>query len=226
MSKVDINLGAFAGLDVRIRFRLACDPFLAGSQPGVGWWIDDVQFTNTVVEGFCPTVVSRKTHGTADFDINLPLSGNPGIECRSGGASNAFTLVYTLSGNVNAAGAAKVTQGSATVGTPTLGSDPNQITVPLTDVTNAQHLVVTLNGVQNAAGAILNNLVARIDVLLADVNGSGRVDSNDVFLIRQQTLQPLPPAGTADFRRDVDVTNRIDSNDVFVARQQNLTGLP
>ena len=44
MSKVEINLGAFAGLDVRIRFRLACDPFAAGSVPGVGWWIDDVQF--------------------------------------------------------------------------------------------------------------------------------------------------------------------------------------
>ena len=30
------------------------------------------------------SVVSRKTHGTAgDFDIDLPLAGNPGIECRT-----------------------------------------------------------------------------------------------------------------------------------------------
>ena len=34
------------------------------------------------------SVVSRKTHGTrGDFDINLPLSGTPGVESRSGGAN-------------------------------------------------------------------------------------------------------------------------------------------
>src|SRR6266513_2859945 len=57
MSQVDIDMGAFAGLNVRVRFRAACDELLAGSLPGVGWWIDDVQFTNTVVEGACPTIV-------------------------------------------------------------------------------------------------------------------------------------------------------------------------
>ncbi|HUE41427.1 MAG TPA: SBBP repeat-containing protein, partial [Chthoniobacterales bacterium] len=41
--------------------------------------------------------VSRKTHGTAGtFDVDLPLSGTPGIECRSGGADGDYTIVSTF----------------------------------------------------------------------------------------------------------------------------------
>jgi hypothetical protein len=153
----------------------------------------------------------------------LPLAGNPGLECRSGGASNAFTLIYTLDRNLTAAGTATVTQGAATVGTPTVGPNANQVTVPLTGVTNAQHLIITLNGVQDAAGAILNNLVGRVDVLLGDVNASRRVDAADVSLVRQQTLQPVT---TSNFREDVNASGRIDAADVSIARQQTLTSLP
>jgi len=224
MSKVEINLGAFAGLDVRARFRLACDPFAAGSQPGVGWWIDDVQFTNTVVEGFCPTVVSTKTHGTAgNFDITLPLSGNPAIECRSGGASNAFTLVYTLGGNLNAAGTAKVTQGNATVGTPTVGPNANQVMVPLTDVTNAQHLIITLNGVHDLSGAILDNLVARMDVLTGDTTGNGIVNSSDISQTQSQSGQPVT---SANFREDVTGNGFINSSDISTVQSKSGTALP
>ena len=41
-------------------------------------------------------VVSRKLHSGAPFDINLPLTGNPGIECRSGGATNDYQVVFTF----------------------------------------------------------------------------------------------------------------------------------
>jgi hypothetical protein len=224
MSQVDIDLGAFAGLNVRIRFRLACDEFLAGSLPGAGWWIDDVEFTNTLVEAQCPAVVSRKTHGTAgDFDVALPLAGTPGLECRSGGGSNAYALIYTLTGNVSAPGTAAVRQGTATVGAAILGPNPNQVTVPLTGVANAQHLVVTLNGVQDSTGTILDNLVGRMDVLLADVNASKRVDAADVSSVRQQTLQTITGS---NFRNDINASGRIDAADVSIARQQTLTSLP
>jgi len=223
MSKVDINLGAFAGLDIRVRFRLACDPFLAGSAPGVGWWIDDVQFTNTVVEGACATVVSRKTHGASDFDITLPASGPPAIECRSGGASNAFTLVYTLGGNISATGTASVRQGTATPGTPTLGPNANQITVPLTGVTNAQHLIVTLNGVHDASGAILDNLVARMDVLTGDTTGDGFVDSADIAQTKSQSGKAVT---STNFREDVNVDNFLDSADIALVKSKSGTALP
>jgi hypothetical protein len=228
MAKVEVNLGAFAGLDVRIRFRLACDPFIAGSQPGVGWWVDDVQFTNLVVEGPCPTVVSRKTHGIAGtFDIALPLAGNAGIECRSGGAPTGnHTLIYTLDRNLSVPGTASVVVSPSGSGTATAGPGANQVTVNLTGVPNAQHVSVTLNGVQDSVGATLNNLVARMDVLLGDVNASRRVDSGDVSLVRQQTLQTITGPPTGNFREDINASGRIDSGDVSIARQQTLTSLP
>ncbi|MCI0632554.1 MAG: Ig-like domain-containing protein, partial [Actinobacteria bacterium] len=42
MNRVEVDLGAFAGLDVLVRWRLATDPVV----PGQGWRVDDVQFTN------------------------------------------------------------------------------------------------------------------------------------------------------------------------------------
>ena len=41
-------------------------------------------------------VVSRKLHSGAPFDIPLPLTGNSGIECRSGGATNDYQVVFTF----------------------------------------------------------------------------------------------------------------------------------
>src|SRR6185503_569730 len=44
MDQVQVNLGAFAGNNVRIRWRLAQDEL--GGTPGVGWWIDDISITD------------------------------------------------------------------------------------------------------------------------------------------------------------------------------------
>ena len=43
------------------------------------------------------SVVSRKAHGNiAVFDIPLPATGPPGIECRSGGADEDHTIIFTF----------------------------------------------------------------------------------------------------------------------------------
>ena len=34
------------------------------------------------------------------FDINLPLTGDAGIECRSGGASNDYQIVFSFPSSV------------------------------------------------------------------------------------------------------------------------------
>jgi hypothetical protein len=55
MNRVEVDLGAFAGLSVRVRWRLTADPIAVGSTPGTGWWIDDVEFTNTLeIPPDCP----------------------------------------------------------------------------------------------------------------------------------------------------------------------------
>jgi len=178
-----------------------------------------------------PGVVSRKTHGTAgDFDISLPFNGKAGIECRSGGPGDSYTLVYTFDRPLRTTGTATVTQGSATVSSPAagqtnprIGSNPNQVIVNLNNVANAQHLVVTLSGMQDTSGNTLPSVAARMDVLLGDIDASGRVDSTDVFQARQKSLQN---ANSSNFRTDVDDSGRVDSNDVFITRQQSLTSLP
>ena len=221
MTKVEINVGAMAGYQVRFRFRLACDPVAAGSLPGVAWFIDDVQFTNTLVEGACPSVVSRKTHGGAvNFDLNLPQTGASAIECRSGGVSNAFTLIYTLSGNVSSPGTATVKQGTATVGT--LTANANQVTVPLSGVTNAQHVIVTLNGV-GVAGSLVDNLVGRVDILVGDANADRFVDSADITLTKSQSGKPV---GSMNFREDYNTDGFIDSGDITFVKSKSGTALP
>ena len=178
------------------------------------------------------SVVSRKTHGTAgDFDINLPLAGSTGLESRgTGGANNAYTLVYTFDRNlVTGAPATTATVshgtggGTGAVSSQMIGPNPNQYTVNLINVSSAQHLLVTLDHVHDAAGADLLNMIGRMDVLVGDVNASARVDSGDVSLVRQQTLQTIT---NSNFREDINASGRIDSGDVSIARQQTLTSLP
>src|SRR5205823_5072694 len=51
--------------------------------------------------------VSRKTHGGVSegtFDIDLPLTGSPGIECRTTGGTNDYTMVVTFSGALTVTG--------------------------------------------------------------------------------------------------------------------------
>jgi hypothetical protein len=170
-------------------------------------------------------VVSRKTHGSAGtFDINLPLAGSPGIECRSGGVNSDYTLVFTFADPLTSVGGASVMSGTGSVASSNIdGNDGHNCIVNLTGVTNAQYLTVGLTNVHDSAGNGSNAVSAAMGVLLGDVNASGRVDAADVSLVRQQTLQPV---SATNFREDVNTSGRIDAADVSIARQQTLTSLP
>jgi len=171
------------------------------------------------------SVGSSKLHGTNPTPriIILPLSGKIGIECRSGGGSNAYTLVYTFERNIVAHGTATKTRGTATVGTPTIGPAQNQVTVPLTGVANAQHLLVDLSGVQDSAGAALNHVTARMDMLVGDTTGDGSVNSVD---INQTKSQIGLAVGPGNFREDVIADNSINGKDLSLVKSQSGTALP
>jgi hypothetical protein len=170
-------------------------------------------------------VVSKKTHGSAGtFDVDLPLSGSPGIECRSGGANGDYTLVFTFANTLTTVGGASVTNGTGSVASSNIDStDAHNYIVNLTGVTNAQTITITLANVIDSAGNSSTTVDASMGVLLGDVNASGRVDAADVSLVRQQSLQPVT---TSNFRADVNASGRIDAADVSIARQQTLTSLP
>src|SRR5713101_5362132 len=88
--------------------------------------------------------VSRKTHGSAGtFDVNLPLSGEPGVECRNSVGNQA--LVFTFSSNV-VSGSASVTGGTGSVFGNHIFSG-NTMPVKLKGVTDVRKFTVTLRDV-------------------------------------------------------------------------------
>ena len=172
-------------------------------------------------------VVSRKIHGIAGtFDINLlsPIPEFLGIECRSGGTNGDYTMVFSFADTLTSVGGASVASGTGSVGSSNIDSnDAHNYIVNLTGVTNAQTIAVSLTNVTDSAGNFSSAVPISMGVLLGDVNGSGRVDSGDVSLVRQQTLQTVI---SSNFQEDINVSGRIDSGDVSIARQQTLTSLP
>jgi len=160
------------------------------------------------------TAVSRKTHGSAGtFDIPLPLSGTPGVECRTGGNTNDYTQVYTFTNNV-VSGNASVTSGIGSVsGPPTFSG--NTMTVNLTGVANAQTLTVTLMGVTDQFSQVLPYTLVSVNMLIGDTNGSGTVNATDVAQTKGQVGQPVTGS---NFRTDVNASGIINTTDVAIVK--------
>jgi hypothetical protein len=133
-------------------------------------------------------------------------------------------MVFTFAKILTSVSGASVTSGTGSVASSYIDSnDAHNYIVNLTGVTNAQVITVNLSNVTDSAGDFSNTVSERMGVLLGDVDASGRVDSTDVFQVRQQSLQN---ANASNFRMDIDESGRIDSTDVFIVRQQTLTSLP
>ena len=167
------------------------------------------------------SVVSRKTHGTAGtFDVDLPLTGSPGIECRNFQDTNSgrhqivitFAAPVTVNGSQNPKATLTAPNGGSV---DTVDVSNSIVTVNLKEVGNQQTITLTLLNVSDGTNS--GNVVVPMDVLLGDVNASGDVDSADVFLVRQQTLHSVT---SSNFREDINVSGDIDSADVFIARKQ------
>jgi hypothetical protein len=169
-------------------------------------------------------VVSRKQHGSAGtFDVDLPLTGDPGVECRSGGANNDYRVVFTFPTAVTF-GDATITLGSGGTGRvsgSTTSPDGTEITVNLTEVSNVQTLILNLSGLND--GTTTGDVRVPMSILIGDVNETRRTDSGDVTLVRNHTVS-IPDATT--FRFDVNASGRIDAGDVTVTRNASVTVLP
>ena len=156
-------------------------------------------------------VVSRKTHGAAGtFDIDLPSDGS-GVECRSGGPNSDYTLVFSFVNSMASCG-------STNTGSVSLGPDPNQCTVNVTAVPNAQYLTVTLTGAIDSTGAI-GAASGTMGLLIGSTTADGTVNSAD---IRQTKSQSGHPVTGSNFRTDVTV----DGDDVRLVKSKRGTTLP
>jgi hypothetical protein len=160
------------------------------------------------------SAASRKMHGGAGaFDIPLPLSGSPGVECRTGGSAGDYTLVFRFTNNVTS-GNASVTSGIGSVsGTPIFSG--NTMTVNLTGVANAQTLTVTLSGVTDEFSQVLPDTPVSVNMLIGDISGNGVVNATDVAQTKGQVGQPVT---SSNFRTDVNANGVINTSDVAVVK--------
>jgi len=158
------------------------------------------------------SAVSRQNHRAAGpFDISLPLSGTPGVECRDGGGN--YSLVFTFTTNV-VSGNANVTSGTGTAGVPIFSG--TTMTVPLTGVTDVQTLTVTLTQVTDASSQVLPDTAISANMLIGDVNADKVVNNTDLSLTRDQVGVPVT---SANFREDVRISGTINSPDVKAVRE-------
>ena len=186
------------------------------TDPGAPWRtrVGSFKFANCVPPAILQSVASRKVHGTAGtFEVPLPLSGSPGVECRTGGASGDHDVIFKFSAPV-----------TFTVTTATCGGNPaatnisgSEVTVHCTGVPNAQTIPIVLN--TNAG----NFSPVQMGVLLGDTNANHAVSNTDVAAVKAQISSPVT---TSNFRHDVTANGILSNTDVSTTKAQISTTLP
>ncbi len=158
------------------------------------------------------------THGNAGtFNLNLPLTGTPAIECRRGGVNGNYSVVLSFTMDVTNCGTAATAGGSVVA-----GPNSNQCTVNLTGVTSGQTVDVELDNVTDASGAT-GNVSVLMGVLVGDTNADRFVDSIDTAQTKSQAGKPV---SGSNFREDVNVDGFIDAIDVSLVKSKSGTVLP
>jgi hypothetical protein len=207
-----VDMTPYAGQTVRIKFLVHQDGF--GDLTAM--YVDDVALFEACAP-MAQDAFSRKVHGAAGtFDIPLPLTGNVGVECRTG---TTYQMIIDFPTTVTV-GSASVTSGTGMVSSFS-GSGTSQITVNLTGVTDAQRITMTLHNVNN--GNATGDVPVSMGVLVGDVNGNALVNSSDVSLTKAQSGQPVT---TSNFREDVNASGTISSTDVAIVKSDVGTALP
>lgn len=206
--------GLTPGDTIKFRWRFTSDP---GSE-FKGFYLDDIAVTNIRLPNSCtgvqaPAALSAEsvmTHGGAGtFGENLPL-GSRGIEPRLGtgsGAGRGYTFVVHFDQPVNGGSATLTGNGSA--GSPTFSG--NDMTIPLSNVTDVQTVSLTLNNVTTPSGGNLSSASLQIGFFAGDVTASGNVNAADVGSVKANSGATV---SGANFRNDVVVTGMINAADV------------
>jgi len=162
---------------------------------------------------------SRKGH----FDIDLPLTGVSGIECRSGGPNGHFKVSLTFNNPLASVDNVATTCGAVSSSVIDPG-DAHQIRVSLTGVAcNAEFVTLTVTGVHDDAGNVLPSAAVTLGLLLGDTNGDGVVDNADSYATKLDRGQTTD---SSNFREDVKANGKIDGVDFAIVKAQLGTMLP
>src|SRR4029450_8513434 len=162
------------------------------------------------------SAASRKKHGNAGtFDIDLPLSGTPGVECRVGnGGTFLQTIMFTFSEPVTSISGTTTTTCGSVDSTTINGST---VTVGLGDVTcDGSDIIVTVPGVNGASGAV--DASATMTLRTGHVNADGRVGTADLKEIRMEVGRGLVTED--NFRDDITVDGKVNHGDTTLEKSK------
>jgi hypothetical protein len=166
---------------------------------------------------------SRKMHASIPFDIDLPLAGPRGIECRSGGTNGSYTVIFKFALPISSVAGASVS-GIGSVSSRIINSsNTHQYIVNLTGVANVQYTTVTLTNVIDVAGNVGSTVSAIMGVLTSDTTSNGMVNSSDISEVQSQSGQLVT---ANNFRDDVTVNGVINSSDISLVQSQSGMALP
>ena len=157
--------------------------------------------------------VSRKNH----FDINLPLTGTPGIECRAGGARGYYQLLFTFNNGLSSVD--QVTTSCGVVDRAGIDpTDSHEFRVGLDGVNcSAEVIAVTLSGVHDEQGNTLANVTLSFGLLVGDVDANGVVDSADFYQVVSNRGQDT---NANNFHNDINNNGSIGKMDLSIVQSQ------
>jgi hypothetical protein len=163
------------------------------------------------------SAASRRVHGATAFSVPLPIFGDAGIECRNGGGTGDYDVVFTF------AKAVTVTDASLAFGAgQARGFSVNGpvVTVNLTGVQNLQTILVRLGQVND--GTNVSGAFVPMRVIIGDVNANAQVNSADVTQAKAQSGSAVTQS---NFRADVVSNGLINSSDIVLVKSKSGTGL-
>ena len=178
------------------------------------------------------SVVSRKTHGPdpdplKTFDINLPLTGPVGIECRRNTGADTtgpnlgrdHDVVITFPSPVTVGGTSVTSNDMADTPSATFSVSSNVVTVYLHNIASAPRRL-TINLLNTSDGTIVS---VPMGVLLGDTTADGSVNSADIGQTKSQSGHLVT---SSNFREDVTVDGSINSADIGLVKSKSGTALP
>jgi hypothetical protein len=168
------------------------------------------------------SAASRKTHGSrGGFDVNLPLTGEMGIENRLSPVKGE--IVFTFNNTIIGFGSVSSTCGR--VGSVMVDpADAHSISVKLDQSACNQTVVtLTLSDVTDDQGQTLDSASVTFGVLFGDVTADGTVNKADLAAVRAVQGQRT---NSSNFRADVNVDSRINSDDVGLVKSYRGDNLP
>jgi N-acetylneuraminic acid mutarotase len=213
------NLGPnVAGKPIKLRFHMASDNGVSG----IGWRLDHFALTPVSCAPTLLTAISRKTHNmSGTFDVELPLTGSIGVECRQGsGMSLDGHLVIATFANPVAIGGL-IIGSSDGLATGSISMAGSVVTINLSSVADNQAVNITF---MDASDGISSGSVAiPMGVLRGDSSGNGSVNSADIGQTKFRSGQILDGS---NFRSDVDASGSINATDTSIVKSNSGAGLP